>query len=220
MAETKDMYQNLENNTINIYIAKLNNLKCIVPRNYFKIIPIAKYGNCYFRRVSQFLSGNENNPLYIRNVLYKYILANKEYCINNNGIIQNNTEITYIDEYIDNIKNDGNFSRELEKIATTEIFEISIYVFEFTDKYSGFRFIYKKECSNEIIPYCMILNHVYLNGKAEHYELLEINRSTFQIDKLNDENNNYIILEKENSKDKNNTNERKLKVKIAHLALI
>ena len=42
----------------------------------------------------------------------------------------------------------------------------------------------------------MILNHIYTENNAEHFELLNINNYTFDIRILNDNHNNYLLKAK------------------------
>ena len=44
---TEILYQNIENNTINIYITKLLHFNINIPTNYFIIAEITKDGNCF-----------------------------------------------------------------------------------------------------------------------------------------------------------------------------
>ena len=53
------LYKNIENNTINIYITKLENFKINLPNIYFIISDISKDGNCFFKEVSKYLFGEE-----------------------------------------------------------------------------------------------------------------------------------------------------------------
>ena len=54
----------------------------------------------------------------MRNIIYNYIIENSDYFRNNNGAIQNNSEIFYTDEYIDFFKYKGNYLRQLKIIET------------------------------------------------------------------------------------------------------
>ena len=64
------LYQNIENNTINIYITKLLHFNINIPSNYFIITEITKDGNCFFRAVSKYLAGIEKYNLYLRKITY------------------------------------------------------------------------------------------------------------------------------------------------------
>ena len=72
----------------------------------------------------------------------------------------------------------------MEIIALWEVFKISFYAFGFTPIYSSYRFLYKYELANELIPYYAILKHVLLNGKIQHYKLLLINSQIFDVKNL------------------------------------
>ncbi len=49
----------------------------------------------------------------------------------------------YKDKYISNIKIDGNYYEEIEIIAASKLFHLSIYVLEKTENLNGYRFLYK-----------------------------------------------------------------------------
>ena len=102
--DKKHLYDEIVNNTINIYITKINNIGyTLIPKNYFTEIEIIEDGDCFFHAVSKFLSNNQNHHLYIRNIIYNYINMNKEIIQNNNPYIHNNHKIILFDEYLPNI---------------------------------------------------------------------------------------------------------------------
>ena len=69
-----------------LYITKLNDINKIkIPRNHFDIIPVEPDGNYLFRCISKFFSGTENYHLYIRNIIYNYVIQNKETLKNNSN---------------------------------------------------------------------------------------------------------------------------------------
>ena len=85
------------------------------------------------------------------------------------------------EDYLDKVKEDGNYSGELEISAITKIFNISIYIFEIKENNNSYKLLYKNIAENIFMPYCLILLHLYINNnkKAEHFEMLKINPSTF-----------------------------------------
>ena len=52
--------------------------------------------------------------LYIRNLVYNYIIKNKEIIKHKDLFLHNNNEIIFFDEYIPSILDSGNFSGKLE----------------------------------------------------------------------------------------------------------
>ena len=57
---------------------------------------------------------------------------------------------------------------------------------EVTDNKQSYRLLYKLIFEYILLPYCMILNYIYLNNnkKAEHFELLKIISFIFDLEKL------------------------------------
>ena len=175
--EQKDhLYDEIDSYTINIYITKIKNIsETLIPENYFINIEIIPDGDCFFHAVSKFLSNNQNYDLYIRNIIYNYIIKNQDYFRINNPYIHNNKKVILFDEYLPNIIKPGNYAGELEIYITSKIFNISIYVYEYQKAEKKYRYLYSYINNEEFISHCMILNHVYLDTGAEHYELLKIN---------------------------------------------
>ena len=63
------MFDEINNNAINIYITKINNIGyTLIPKNYFTEIEINEDGDCFFHALSKFFSNNQNHHLYIRNI--------------------------------------------------------------------------------------------------------------------------------------------------------
>ena len=96
-----------------IYENKKDDLKNqIYEEEFFDIINITGYGNCFYRTVSYFLTGNENLHKTLCISVYKYVINNLtkfyEYCyIENNtyyiDIEEKNTMCIYIyilDDYV------------------------------------------------------------------------------------------------------------------------
>ena len=201
----ENLYHNIETNSINIYITKLDNFKVNIPNNYFIVTDITKDGNCFFRSVSKYLSGEEKYHLFLRKIAYNYIKKNKNTIItkNENNLIYKENKFYNLDEYLKELSEDGNYSGELEFYAISQIFNIAIYVYEFDNNLKSYRFLYKYNINNETFQYCMIINHTYTENNCEHYELLKVNQLSFDINFLNSYEyikNNLPHIKKEVSK--------------------
>lgn len=94
------------------------------------------------------------------------------------------------DEYLPNIIKPGNYAGELEIYITSKIFNVSICDYEYQKSEKKYRYLYSYINNEEFISHCMILNHVYLDTGAEHYELLKINSFAFDENELNNINVN------------------------------
>ena len=166
---------------INIYITKINNFKVNIAKNFFNIIKIYPDGIYFFRAASKFFTNNGNNHKIFRNIVYNYIVENKnEYLINNNFVEYKGNVIDF-EDFLDTIKGDHNFSGELEISAITKIFNISIYLFEINEHNNSYKLQFKNIAENIFMPYCLILLHVYINNNKnlEHFELIKINPHNF-----------------------------------------
>ena len=202
--DKKHLYDGIYNYLVNIYITKLNNIAyTLIPKTYFTEIDINEDGDCFFHAVSKFLSNEQKNHIYIRNIIYNYIDINKEIIKNNNPFIHSNQKVIRFEEYLPNIIKSGNFAGELEIFATTKVFNISIYVYEFITDENKYRFLYHYTTDDNFLSFCMILNHKYLDSGAEHFNLLKINKN-FDHNILNslDDKGKILAL----NKNKNNIN--------------
>ena len=192
----KDLYNNITNNLINIYITKIENFKVLIQKNYFNITSITPDGNFFFRSVSKYFSDSEEYHLYFRNVVYNYINIHKNEILINNNIVENNNKIIDLEDYLRILNKSGTYSGELEISTVSKIFNISIYLLELNENNNRYRLLYKIINDSDFISYCMILNHVYLNKNknhnSQHYELLTINTFTFDIKYINNDNNNNL----------------------------
>ena len=95
-----------------IYITKITNLKAFIPKNYFNEVDITADGNCFFRAVSKYLSGEETYHYILRKLVYNYICLNKNSIKekNDNSLIYFNNNFSNRDEYLNEIKHEGTFS--------------------------------------------------------------------------------------------------------------
>ena len=71
-------------------------------------------GNCLFRSISHFITGSEEYHLFIRNLLYHYIIENFDSICAEFPYVYYEGNTIDIDEYIPLIKNSGTFGGELE----------------------------------------------------------------------------------------------------------
>ena len=162
-----NFYRKIDQFLINIYVTKINNFKINIPNNFFIINEINPDGNCFFRSVSKFFTGNEENYSFFRNIVYNYIGKHKNEYIINNNYIEYKGGVIDIEDYIEMVKLDGNFSGELEISAITKIFNISIYLFELNENSKFYKLVYKNISESEFIPYCLLLLHLYLNNNKK-----------------------------------------------------
>ena len=65
-----EFYENIEENVINKNITKITNLKAFIPKNFFNNVEITADGNCFFRAVSKYLSGEEDYHYLLRKLVY------------------------------------------------------------------------------------------------------------------------------------------------------
>ena len=87
-------------------------------------------------------------------------------------------------DYIKKINVLDFYSGELEITVSSKLFKINIYVFELNNK-NEFKFLYKHIYDENILTYTMLLEHIYTNSKAEHFQLLFINPFTFKKNRVN-----------------------------------
>lgn len=133
----------IEVNTISIYITKFYNFKGIIPKNYFYVTKITEYGNYLFRAISQYFLGEENHHLYFRNILYNYILLNKNDEIFTASYMKDNHKIIEIKNYLGKIINEVSYGGDLEIPLISKLFNVSIYVFEYIVSELVYKFFYK-----------------------------------------------------------------------------
>lgn len=77
-----------------------------IPKYYFNLKEITKEGNCLFRDIIKYYLGDESQHFYFRNIIYNYILQNKNNQIFKLQYIQDNNNIIEIWDYLDKIKKD------------------------------------------------------------------------------------------------------------------
>lgn len=102
----------INDNTFEIKKTDLDNI--IYEYEFFNLIPITPDGNCFYRAISYYLTGNENLYKNLRESVYNYVSQNitkfYEYCYVENNIYyldieENNITIKYIlDDYVEKIK--------------------------------------------------------------------------------------------------------------------
>ena len=179
--------------------------------NLFNQINIEADGNCLYRCVSYHLFGTQSFHNKIRNETYEYLKKNKtfvyEYCYLENNKFYIDIEIGvnkiktkfFIEDYIENIKNDGFFGGFIELYIISKIYNTPIFIYNLIEK-KGLDF-YKKMMlydNSEKIEY-KFEEIIFLYYKNEnHYIYLEPNIRLFKkniIDFHNNEmvNNNLIV---------------------------
>ena len=128
----------INDNTFEIKKIDLDNI--IYENEFFNLIPITSDGNCFFRAISYYLTGNENLHKNLRESVYKYVSQNitkfYEYCYVENNIYyidieENNLIIKYIlDDYVEKIKKDKFFAGFIEINAMSIILNRPIIILE------------------------------------------------------------------------------------------
>jgi len=78
-------------------------------------------GNCLFRIISYFLTGTEAYNIFMRNLLYNYIINHYDEIITEFPYVYYNESPINIDEYIPLIQESGNFGGELECNLFTKV---------------------------------------------------------------------------------------------------
>ena len=162
-------------------------------------------GNCLFRSISYFLTGTEAYHVYMRNLLYNYIINHYEVIITEFPYVYYNGSAVNTDEYIPLIQNSGNFGGELECNLFTKVIPINILVLQYNEDmnsigYFTYYMYYGHKNQDTYIPLCIL---DYKEAK-KHYQLLYYNKN-FSEDIFNEESeeNNDIqnkILENQEIK--------------------
>ena len=161
--------KNRENRNLNCYIGKilidlkedkdekkLKNLK--FNENAFLKEDIYGDGNCFYRAVSYYICNSEQYHLFFRNLVYDYIMANKDDIIIKFPYIYNIGKAVDINEYIPLIKKQGTYAGELEAQLISNLLNIIILILEYKEiddnmNYYSFLNIYgtlKKDVLNNI----------------------------------------------------------------------
>ena len=215
----------INDNTFELKKIDLDNI--IYEKEFFNIIPITPDGNCFFRTISYYLTGNENLHKNLRESVYNYVSQNitkfYEYCYVENNIYyidieENHIIIKYIlDEYVQKIKRDKFFAGFIEINAMSIILNRPIIILENLENNN---IIYLKKISSFINSVFDIINLediIFVNFiNNNHYQFLapnkifiknRINKNTIPpITELiilknipNNQNNNTLKLNKKNN---------------------
>ena len=168
-------------------------------------------GNCLFRSISYFLTGTEAYHVFMRNLLYNYIINHYEDIITNYPYVYYNGSPINTDEYIPLIQENGNYGGELECNIFTKVIPINILVLTYNENVSGintynYYMYYGYQNVDNYIPLC-ILDY---NESKKHYQLLYYD-NLFNEDTIfteNEDNNCSYI----SSKDLNEKNLEDIKV--------
>ena len=150
-------------------------------------------GNCLFRSISYFLTGTEAYHVFMRNLLYNYIIKNYEEIITEFPYVYHNGSPVNTDEYIPLIQDNGNFGGELECNLFTKVISINILVLRYNEdkdgnNYFNYYMYYGHKNQDSYIPLC-ILDY---NESKKHYQLLYYNKNyTEDIFIKQIEENNY-----------------------------
>lgn len=180
------------------YIIKKIKEKNIFDKNEFYLQNVTGDGNCGYRCISLQLYGTENLNDNIRQEVFNYLDKNrttyKEYNFEYNNKILNSND------YIDIIKNNGEWMGELEIIAITIIYNVNILLFqineneeiEFVNKYGNI-----DNNTKMLLTLCFI-NHNHFNVLYEKQPENRKNNDNFEnyfLDKKSHKPNNNIKLE-------------------------
>ena len=113
------------------YFIKTINNKNIFNSDEFNLIDVTGDGNCGYRAIALQLYSNEDNYDIIRNDVYNYLALRKN--LYNNYNFEHFGAILNASDYIDNIKNDGFWMGELEIQAISEIYDVTLIVFQLSN---------------------------------------------------------------------------------------
>jgi len=89
-------------------------------------------GNCFYRAISQFLTGNELSHQSIRNEIFKFAQKRKGNDLKGINLLEN-YELSATN-YINNIQIDGGFAGDLEISIAHKLYDINIAVYRFKDE--------------------------------------------------------------------------------------
>ena len=197
-----------------------NNSAKILKREDYIHIPIYKDGNCFFRSISVYLTDTQDNYKIIRELIAEYAEVNKETFIE--FFIKGNVDQALgsmdLNNYIQNIKNDGQFAGIIELSIASKLFDINIFIYKEGPSDSDNYILYEKIDNDDLtLPKCNLLfeneNHfsLLIKNNANNIKRIistpteiknKINKSTINITKnLLDKSkkfeiNKYVILKK------------------------
>ena len=139
--DLENMYKDIVIDNNDNIIFKEENLNFeLYENNFFDIIQIIGDGNCFFRTVSKYIYGNENNYSILRKATYDYVKDNLtefyEFCYVEDGCYYTDIEEGgvikkyVLDDYVEELKNDKVYSGYIEINAISKIINRVIILLE------------------------------------------------------------------------------------------
>ena len=130
-------------------------------------------GNCFYRAISYYICNSEEYHLFFRNLVYDYIMANKNDIIVKFPYVYNNGKAVDIEDYIPLIKKQGTYAGELEAQILSNLLNILLLILEYKENddnnnYYSFLNLYgqlKKDILNNI---CIM----EFKDNKNHYDLM------------------------------------------------
>jgi len=203
--DLENMYKDIIIDNNENIIFKEENLNFeIYENNFFDVIEILGDGNCFFRTISKYIYGSENNYAILREAAYNYVKENLtefyEFCyveddcyytdIEEGGVIKK----YILDDYVEELKNDKVFAGYIEINAISKIINRAIILLETlpyndTNYYKKLSYFNHKKWSNPIIDDIIFINY----DRDIHYQLLKPNKK-FIIERINNKEENYIKI--------------------------
>ena len=118
--------------------------------NDYSEISIIGDGNCFFRCLSLYFEAHQENHLFYRDIIYKYIVKNKkilkDFFIREDNETNENYEQRY-NIFINNINKESTYAGDFEISTAALAFKIGIYVY-YKDLL-GYKFLQYYNCQNE-----------------------------------------------------------------------
>ena len=137
--------------------------------NEVRLIDVNKDGNCFYRVISYFLFANENYYNLIRLTLYDFIMNNSKSIINHNPYIDYFGKIYHFNDYVQFIKEDSFYARDLEIAQANKCFKINISCYKYIQSENIYKKIlsyYNNDADIKINPLCILLykdNYIIIN---------------------------------------------------------
>ena len=165
------LINNKEKNTFII------NKSIFFEENIFIIYNIGEDGNCFFRCISYYFTGEEKFHMSFRKLLYEYIIYKYDEIVAEFPFTYYNGKCIDIDDYIPLIQKNSEYSGELECKIIAKILKINILVvyFEKTSiSKNGYKILnfYGDININNLLPLCIL---EYKEDK-KHFDILFFNK--------------------------------------------
>ena len=164
------------------------------------IIDVIGDGNCYFRNLSIFFTGNENFYSFFRNITYIYIDKNKNYIYKNCPQVLLNDNFIDLNQYIPLINNDKQFAGDLEIGQSSILFKINIAIYTFDNINNKYKFYNYYNHGKDDFKYDLLLiiydiqNVHYFQIKYKKIDINSINNTQ----NLKDNKDLFLINEIKN----------------------